>query len=408
MRQSAFLIATLALVAPVASANSNEAPEGTPTYYGAVQELLAEKCQVCHRPNGANLGGMVAPMAFTSYAETRPWARSIARQVEAGEMPPWHASPNQTGVFENERSLTAEQKEMLIAWARGGAPMGDAAEARPDRTWPAGDRWSIGEPDLVLDIGRDYFVEDEIEDKYITFETVVTKEELPEGRWIKAIEFRPGSPAVHHIIAMPFGFVAPGNDPAVHDDGFAIRVEPGTKISWQMHYHKESGPGTGFWDRSSVGLRLYPVDYRPDHVIQDASMPDFEFEIPAGDPNHEVTIRHKFERDALLLGYAPHMHLRGKSARYVAIYPDGEKEELLFVPKYDFDWQTFYKYPLGGKRVPAGTEIVLTLAWDNSADNPRNPDPTVAVGYGGPTTSEMAFGLVSFADAEPGYDPLHE
>ena len=99
------------------------------------------------------------------------------------------------------------------------------------------------------------------------------------------------------------------------------------------------------------------------------------------------------------------MHLRGKSAHYLAKYPDGTEEVLLDVPRYDFDWQTHYKYPAGGKKIPAGTEIELTMAWDNSADNPANPDPTETVVYGGPTTSEMMFGFVSYADAEAGYDP---
>jgi hypothetical protein len=112
-----------------------------------------------------------------------------------------------------------------------------------------------------------------------------------------------------------------------------------------------------------------------------------------------------FERDSILLGYTPHMHLRGKSARYVAKYPDGTEELLLDVPRYDFNWQTNYEYPAGGKVVPAGTEIELTMAWDNSTENPYNPDPTQTIRYGEPTTSEMMFGFVSWADAEPGFVP---
>ena len=406
MKQALALLLVLALAAPLAAANNNnDVPQDTPTYYGDVQTVLEQKCQVCHRPNGANLGGMVAPMAFTSYQETRPWARSIARQVESGLMPPWHAAPRHAGTFVNERSLTAEERATLIAWARGGAPMGAAADAPPARVWERSDGWTIGEPDLVMDMGQDYFVEDDVEDQYIRFETTITEEMLPEPRWIKAVEFRPGGPVVHHIIARPLGGIAPGNDPDVHDDGFGTLLKPGTTIRWQMHYHKEAGPGTGVWDRSSVAVRFYPADYEPDHVMQSASMGKFDFEIPAGEANYVATKNHTFERDVLLLGYTPHMHLRGKSARYVAKYPDGTEEILLDVPRYDFNWQTHYKYPAGGKKIPAGTEIELTMAWDNSADNPANPDPTKTVVYGGPTTSEMMFGFVSYADAEPGYDP---
>ncbi len=405
MKQALALLLILALAAPLAAANNNDAPTATPTYYGAVQSILEQECQVCHRPNGANLGGMVAPMAFTSYQETRPWARSIARQVEAGLMPPWHAAPQHHGVFENERSLTEEQKATLIAWAKGGAPMGNAADAPPAKVWERSDGWTIGEPDLVMDMGQDFFVEDDVRDQYVNFETVITEEMLPEPRWIKAVEFRPGGPVVHHIIARPFGGIAPGNDPTVHHDGFGTLVKPGTTIRWNMHYHKEPGPGTGAWDRSSVALRFYPKDYKPDHVMQSKSMGKFDFEIPPGDANYVAKTTTKFERDALLLGYTPHMHLRGKSAHYLAKYPDGTEEVLLDVPRYDFNWQTHYKYHAGGKRIPAGTEIELTMAWDNSADNPANPDPTETVVYGGPTTSEMMFGFVSYADAEPGYNP---
>ncbi len=407
MKQATALLFILALAAPIAAANNNndDATGATPTYYGEVQTILEQNCQSCHRPNGANLGGMVAPMAFTSYQETRPWARSIARQVEAGLMPPWHAAPELHGVFENERALAPEQRAALIAWARGGAPMGNAADAPPARVWEASDGWTIGEPDLVMDMGQDYFVEDDVEDQYINFETTITKEMLPEPRWIKAVEFRPGGPVVHHIIARPLGGIAPGNDPTVHDDGFGTLLEPGTTIRWQMHYHKEAGPGTGVLDRSSVAIRFYPEDYKPDYVMQNAAMGRFDFEIPAGDENYVATTNHTFERDSLLLGYTPHMHLRGKSAHYLAKYPDGTEEVLLDVPRYDFNWQTHYKYPAGGKRIPAGTELELTMAWDNSADNPANPDPTKTVTYGGPTTSEMMFGFVSYADAEPGYEP---
>ncbi|MYB17462.1 MAG: hypothetical protein F4Y16_00475 [Holophagales bacterium] len=405
MKQALALLMILALAAPLAAANNNDAPTATPTYYGEVQNILEQNCQVCHRPNGANLGGMVAPMAFTSYQETRPWARSIARQVESGLMPPWHAAPRHHGVFENERSLSDEHKATLSAWAKGGAPMGNAADSPPAKVWERSDGWTIGEPDLVMDMGQDFFVEDDVRDQYVNFETVITEEMLPEPRWIKAVEFRPGGPVVHHIIARPFGGIAPGNDPTVHHDGFGTLVKPGTTIRWNMHYHKEPGPGTGTWDRSSVALRFYPKDYKPDHVMQSKSMGKFDFEIPPGDANYVATTTAKFDRDALLLGYTPHMHLRGKSAHYLAKYPDGTEEVLLDVPRYDFNWQTHYKYPAGGKKIPAGTEIELTMTWDNSADNPANPDPTKTVVYGGPTTAEMMFGFVSYADAEPGYNP---
>ncbi len=389
-----------------ANANANntaDAVTAAPTFYKDVLPVLQENCQVCHRPNGANLGGMVAPMAFTSYNDTRPWARSIARQVEARTMPPWHADAQHNGVFSNERTITDADVTTLVTWAQSGAPAGDVADAPAARQWPASEGWTIGEPDLVLDMGQDYFVEDDVEDQYIRFTTKITEDMLPEPRWIQAVEFRPGTPVVHHIITRPLGGIAPGNDPTTYNDGFAVQLQPGTELTWRMHYHKEAGEGTGAWDRSSVAVRFYPEGYEPDHIVQNEPAGKFDFKIPAGDANYSQVVTHTFDRETLLLGYTPHMHLRGKSAQYLAKYPDGTEEVLLEVPKYDFNWQTHYEYPQGGKKIPAGTKIELTMAWDNSADNPSNPDPSIDVTYGGPTTSEMMFGFISYADAEKGY-----
>ena len=406
MKRCLFALLILSLAVPaLASESNNDAQNAKPTFYKDVLPVLQSNCQVCHRPDGANLGGMVAPMSFVDYKSTRPWARSIARQVEARTMPPWHASPEHHGVFANERTITEAEIATLVAWAKAGAPAGDVADAPESRSWGSSNGWSIGEPDLVLDMGQKYFVEDDIEDHYINFETTITADQLPTERYVKAIEFRPGSSVVHHIIARPLGGIAPGNDPTVYNDGFGTLLKPGTSITWNMHYHKEPGPGTGVWDKSYVALKFYPEGYVPDHVVANDPLATFDFEIPPGDPSYSASASTTFERDSLLIGYTPHMHLRGKSARYVATYPDGTTEILLHVPKYDFNWQTNYEYPSPGKKIPAGTRIDLTMTWDNSADNPHNPDPTATVRYGEPTTAEMMFGFVTYADAEPGYVP---
>ena len=392
-------------VAPAFGAAATDAGQAAPTFYADVLPVIQQNCQVCHRENGSNLGGMVAPMAFTTYQDTRPWARSIARQVSAGDMPPWHASPELDGVFANERLISAGDRDILVRWASTGAAAGDVADAPPAIEWQETGGWSIGEPDLVLDMGEDYLVKDDVEDEYVYFNTQLATDQLTTPRWIKAIEFRPGSTAVHHIITRPLGGIAPGNTPTINNDGFATRLDPGAKLTWQMHYHKEPGAGTAVSDRSSVAIRFYPEGYEPEHVVLNDPLTRFDFEIPAGASDYANTVTTKFERDSILLGYTPHMHLRGKAARYVAKYPDGSEELLLDVPEYDFNWQTTYEYPAEGKRIPAGTEIELTMWWDNSSENPFNPDPTEPVRFGEPTTSEMMFGFVSWADAEPGYVP---
>ncbi len=407
MKKLFLVLLTLSIAAVPALASKKKASDAErvePTFYGDVLPVLQENCQVCHRPDGANLGGMVAPMSFTDYESTRPWARSIARQAQARTMPPWHASADLHGVFANERTMSEEDIATLVRWAKAGAPAGDIADAPPQPEW-RGDGWTIGTPDLVIDMGVDYLVEDEIEDHYITFRTTITEEMLPEPRWLKAVEFRPGSSVVHHIIARPLGGIAPGNDPTVYNDGFGTYIKPGTEIAWQMHYHKEPGPGTATLDRSSAALKFYPVGYEPQYIVANDALARFDFKIPPGAGDYSSTATTRFDRDVLLLSYTPHMHLRGKAAKYTAKYPDGSTEVLLDIPRYDFNWQTTYEYPQGGKKVPAGTEIEMTMWWDNSADNPFNPDPTIEVTYGEPTTSEMMFGFVSYADAEPGYVP---
>ena len=391
------------VAAPVLGAAKDTDTTVTPTFYRDVLPLIQQNCQACHREDGANLGGMIAPMSFTTYQDTRPWARSIAKQVAGELMPPWHASHDFDGVFANERLMGADDRATLVAWARAGAPAGDIADAPAPIEWAETGGWSIGVPDLVLDMGQEYLVKDDVQDEYVYFKTQLTDEQLPKKRWIKAVEFRPGSTAVHHIITRPLGGIAPGNTPTVNDEGFAMLLTPGTELTWQMHYHKEAGEGSAVMDRSSVAIKFYPEGYEPKHIVLNDSLARFDFEIPAGVANYSSQVTTTFERDSILLGYTPHMHLRGKAARYVATYPDGTQEVLLDVPEYDFNWQTQYDYPAGGKVIPAGTEIELTMVWDNSADNPYNPDPSETVVFGEPTTAEMMFGFVSWADAEPGY-----
>jgi hypothetical protein len=411
LRPALVTLVTVVCAAPLAAANANTANADTttkaPTFYKEVLPLLQQHCQDCHRPGGANLGGMIAPMSFTSYDETRPWAKSIAQKVTTREMPPWHASPAQDGVFANQRGLTDVEIATLTSWASAGAPAGNAADAPPAREWPKSE-WLIGQPDLVINMGNDdkYFVADEVEDIYVNFETKITTDMLPGPRWVKAVEFRPGSSVVHHIVAPPLGGIAPGNQPKIYNDGYATEFKPGDTIRWSMHYHKEPGPGTGVWDQSKVALKFYPEGYKPEHPVVVDPLARTDFVIPAGAPDVTYNVKTKFERDSLLLSILPHMHVRGKSAKYIAHYPDGTQEVLLDVPRYDFNWQTAYNYPESApKRVPAGTEVEFIATWDNSANNPNNPDPTIEIRFGEPTTAEMMFGFLTYADAEAGYVP---
>jgi len=386
------------------------APSGAPTFYKDVLPILQTNCQVCHRPSGANMGGMVAPMAFTSYAEVRPWAKSIALQVSQRTMPPWHAAAEFNGIFANERTLTDAEIGTIVRWVETGALPGNPADAPAPLAFSESE-WGLGEPDLVLEMPEPFFVADEVEDVQPNISMVIPEELLPEDRWIKAMEFKPGSPVVHHIIGYAYlgqgdglntrghlGGIAPGNDPESWPEGYGILLPKGSTFTFAMHYHKEKGPGTGTWDRSRVAFQFYPkgAKVRP---VQTNPIGNRAFEIPPHHPDWTVGMARVFEKDTEILFLMPHMHMRGKAAQYVAYYPDGTSETLLRVDRYDFNWQTSYAYR-EPKLIPAGTRLEVTMRFDNSTANPSNPDPEKAVRFGGPTTDEMALGWLSYVERD--------
>jgi len=372
-------------------------PADPPTFYADVLGILQANCQTCHQPVGMNLGGMVAPMSFVTYEETRPWAPIIAHVVAEGVMPPWHADERHRGTFAGERYLEAWEKETLIAWAEAGAPAGDPADAplsSPVRTLAEGEWW-IGEPDLIIDVP--FCLGDDVHDLYHTVQVQLTEEMLPEARWVKAIEHRV-DPEVHHILG-GVGGLAPGHGPAIYDNGYGRLLEPGPRtISFNMHYYKEPGPGTSVCPKTEVGIVFHEPGYVVRYITRGDDLGMRDFLIPAGEPEYSRATEFTFREDAWLLRFNPHMHLRGKSALFEAIYPDGREEELLWIPRYDFNWQSHYAFrePLW---MPAGTRVRMTLTWDNSEDNLHNPDPTVNVRWGLPTYAEMGYGFMQYREA---------
>ena len=391
-------IVVAALLSSTAVIADDDAPAGRITFTKDVLPILQQNCQVCHRPSGLNMGGMVAPMAFMTYEEVRPWAKSIATAVEAREMPPWHATHEFHGVFYNERTLAEKDIATLTRWVKTGAARGRPEDAPEPVVFPSGE-WSF-EPDLVITMPEPYFVTDDVEDLYVEFEVEITKEMLPEPRWIHMSEAKSGSSAVHHIIARPLGGLAPGGGHAIYPEGYGLLIEPGDTLTFDMHYHKEPGPGTGVWDQSSVAAKfhtepvLHPVTTRP--------IGNNGFEIPPDHPNWEVGASLIFPKATTILRYAPHMHLRGKDMKYTAFYPDGTTEVLLDVPSFDFNWQTSYFYG-EPKKLPAGTRIEVIAHFDNSAEKAEwaNFNSERSIRFGGPTTDEMMLGWMSWADTEP-------
>jgi hypothetical protein len=365
------------------------------TFYRDVLPILQSSCQECHRPNGANLGGVLAPMSLTSYENTRPWARAIAQQVVNRTMPPWHAAPEHHGVFQGERTLTAEEIDIIASWVRTGAQAGNPEEAPPKQPWPTKRGWQIGKPDLILETPEQYFVEDHIRDQFKRYVTPITEEMLPKPRIIRAVEFQSSSSVVHHITAFPLGGTAPGHEPLAYPKGIGQLLKAGDQVVWSMHYHKEPGPGTGVFDRSRIGVKFYEHDDDVTHLFMGDLLSNRDFVIPAGASSFDVQQTYTFPFDAQIVRYTPHMHVRGKSARYEAFYPNGESEVLLSIPRYDFNWQTVYQYK-DLKPVPAGTKVVCTFTYDNSAENPNNPDPSKDITWGPKTFDEMMVGGIGF------------
>jgi mono/diheme cytochrome c family protein len=395
-----FAAALIISVSSLLAADDN-APSNQQTFYKDVLPVFQSSCQICHRPGGANLGGMVAPMALVTYEEVRPWAKSIAAKVKAREMPPWHASPAQSGLFTGERVLTDAQIDTIVRWTATGAVAGNKADAPAAITWPSLEGWQIGEPDLIVKIPKPYFIGDDVVDVQPTFRTPITDEMLPEDRWIKAVEFRPGNGVVHHIIAPPLGGIAPGNAPLVYKEGYGQLLRKGSSVTWQMHYHKEAGPGTGVWDNDTcAAIKFYPKGETPKYPIEGAPLGNFMFRIPPNADNHEVAANFTMPYEAKILSFMPHMHLRGKNAKITAAYPDGREEVLLEVPKYDYNWQTRYEY-IEPKVVPEGTKINISAHFNNSASNPNNPDPSKEIRFGEKTDDEMMFGFMAFSPVDP-------
>ena len=373
----------------------------TPTFYADVMPIIQENCQACHSPGGLNLGGMVAPMAFMTFEDVQAWAPAIAMAVEDGRMPPWHASPEHYGKFRNERVLAPEDRQTLLDWVAAGIPEGDSDDAPPPVTFTANETgWAIGEPDIIIQLPEPFLVGDDVEDLYIDFEVPITEEQLPEHRWVKAVEFRAGSSAVHHVIANPLGGIAPGYEPRIYDEGYGSLLREGTVVTFQMHYHKDSGEGTAVWDQTQAAVKFYEPGEVIEHIVESEPLGMFRFAIPPGDPSYTFETDYTLEKDVNVLSFNPHMHLRGKAAKYTATFPDGREEVLLEVPRYDFNWQHTY-YLAEPIFMPEGTNVHLQLWWDNSVNNPANPDPDKEVRWGLPTTDEMGYGFMRVTEVEP-------
>ena len=379
-----------------------------PTFYADALPILQQNCVACHQPDGPKVGGLTAPMSLIAYEDARPWASRIKRALETGYMPPWGAHAQHKGTFKDERYIPDADKQTLIAWVDAGALAGNPADARAwEARVAAGEAlqsgttlppsgWWIGDPDLVVGFSEPVHVADDVRDWQPTLTMPVPEGQHTEARWVSKAELRPGGPWVHHIVSSHMGVGVPGRGPFTYPKGWGVLLPEDPYITVNMHYHKDPGPGSSVEDLTRAAFVFYEPGDVIDYVVDTDLNFTREFKIPAGDPNYEVKHQRLFEEDTYLLSMGPHMHYRGKAVKYELEYPDGKMETLLWVPDYDFNWQFLYEYeePL---LVPAGSKLHMTWWFDNSEDNPFNPDPTVDVVYGAATTDEMANARIYFA-----------
>jgi hypothetical protein len=413
-------LAVVLLICGASRPGINQTSTGTtpaPTFYKDILPILQDHCESCHRP------GEVAPMPLVTYEQTRPWAGAMAHAVEMKMMPPWFAD-TKYGRFANDPSLTDQQIAMISAWARTGTLAGDPHNAPPPKKWAEG--WNVAEPDLVVTMPKPVQIPAEGDVEY-TYEVVPTH--FAEDRWVQMSEFRPGSPAhVHHAVVYirppnsdwlrhaPVGtpftastlsepeerrqahettsdlllVYAPGSSPDEWPDSMAKFVPAGSDLVFQMHYTTN---GAADKDQTSIGLVF--AKSPPAQRVITLQLNNHALIIPPGADDFRVEVQGTLPHDAILLSLFPHMHLRGKRFEYDIVHADGSVEPLLRV-NYHFHWQLSYRLA-EPRLLVAGTKLRAIAWYDNSKNNPHNPDPTKTVTWGDQTSDEMMVGFFDVA-----------
>ncbi len=404
-------LCTAALLLGTVAAGA-EAAEGAPTFSADVAPILYENCVACHRPNH------LAPMSLITYDDVRPWARAVKSKVVSREMPPWGADSS-VRAYKNDVSLSEDEIDLIATWVDGGAPRGNDADLPEMPEFAEG--WSIGEPDLIFTMLEPFPVP---ADGTVPYSYVTVPTNLQEDTWISAHEFRPGDRRViHHVISeileddgVPataevklqrdrsrtrargarVGGYVPNRLGTVYDEGVAVRLPAGADIEAQMHYTTIGEP---VLDQSSWGVVVAPAPPSGADRRQagGGAVANLLFRIEPGNPAYEIRAKRQIEEAAYLTNMMPHMHVRGKSAKYIVRYPDGTEEVALWVPNYDFNWQLRYQLeePI---LMPAGSTLEAVFTYDNSANNRHNPDPSAEVRWGDQTWEEMMLGYYGTID----------
>ncbi|MBI1339095.1 hypothetical protein GC169_02630 [bacterium] len=372
------------------------------SYSADVAPILQAKCVSCH------LDGGIAPFAMDSYEIVKGFAPMIRESVRTDRMPPYFADPH-IGTFQHDQGLTPDETKTLIHWIEAGAPRGEGPdvlklEARKASDWPE----SLGEPDYIVDVPAF----DVPASGIVEYQHQLVDNPFTEDKWLRAVSVKPGDRSVlHHLISnhrpdpklkatasgLPSGSVGsytPGAEAQTMGENAGAPIPAGGKLYFQMHY---TTTGKATTDKTQVGF--YFAKEKPKYIKRATVIGDFSLKIPAGAQRHAEVAYLEFPADAYLMTLYPHAHYRGTHNELTAIYPDGRKEVLLSLPKYDFNWQRDYN-PVEQIFIPAGTKLVSKWVYDNSVHNPANPDPSIDVTWGEQTFQEMAYFRVNYRWAE--------
>jgi hypothetical protein len=377
-------------------------PSNRVAYSQHIAPLLIDNCVTCHREGG------IGPFAMTSYNIVQGFAPMIREVIRTRRMPPWHADPH-VGAFQSDRSLTPEEAQTIVRWIEAGAPRGKGPDplSTLNKTWQ---EWEFGQPDLIVEVPA--------------FEVPATGTidyqrhtiKNPTGRdlWLRASDILPGDRSVlHHVLIgmhdlrLPererrlqgaigsIGLYVPGGGPFKYPAETGIFLPKDASFTFQMHYTSNGKP-----TRDVTRAGFYFLKEAPKYELKTALLIKTSLKIPANTKEYTDSMSVQFPKDVLAYAFFPHAHFRGRASGFVAKYPDGREETLLSVPKYDFNWQATYALETP-KALPAGTRIVHATTYDNSAQNPANPDPNRVVPWGEQSWDEMLYGTVIYREMTP-------
>jgi mono/diheme cytochrome c family protein len=376
-----------------------------PTFTRDIAPIIFQHCSGCHRP------GQPAPFALLTWGDAKKHAADIANVVRRRFMPPWLPEPGY-GIFENEQRLKSEEIDLIERWVHAGTPEGDTSKLSPLPTWD--DHWQLGKPDLVLRMPQPYTLAAEGRDEYRNF---VIPADVGHSRYVNGVEFRPANPKiVHHAFVkvdrtqqsrrldqkdpqigfpgiitpaeIPDGHFLgwqPGRVPSFVPEGLAWRLDPGNDIILQMHLRRSGKPETVQGE-----IALFFTDQIPTNTSFRLQLASLALDIPAGKSDYIVEDSFTIPIDTRALAILPHAHYLAREMRAWATLPEGRIEPLIYIKDWDFEWHADYRYktPIF---LPAGTRVAMRFSYDNSTNNPRNPnDPPRRVLYGPQATDEMA------------------